>query len=73
MKSTLRYLDIKITPCCNCTSTQTFEKQVDLLLILDAKSQHYILIKDFNRFITNKTKHYGIMFFVNITYNASAA
>ena len=38
MKSTLRYLDIKITPCCNCTSTQTFEKQVDLLLILDAKS-----------------------------------
>ena len=34
------------------TSKQTFEKLVNLLLSLNSKKPHYVLIKDFYRFIT---------------------
>ena len=37
---------------------KTFEKHVDLLLLLNTKNLHYVLIKGFNRFMTNKTKHH---------------
>ena len=35
-----------------CTSKQTFEMNVDLLLLLNFKNFHYDLIKDFDRFMT---------------------
>ena len=38
------------------TSKQTFEKYADLLQSSNCKNPHYVLMKDFNRFITNKTK-----------------
>ena len=37
------------------TSKETFEKHVDLLLLSNSKNSHYVLIKDFNRFMTSKT------------------
>ena len=49
---------------------QTFEKYVDLLLISNNKNYYYVLIKDFNRFMANKTKHQGKKCFFNIAYNA---
>ena len=36
-----------------------FEKHVDLLQLSNSKNSEYILIKNFNRFMTNKTKHRG--------------
>ena len=30
---------------------------MDLLLITDENKSHYVYIKDFNRFMCNKTKH----------------
>ena len=48
------------------TSKQTFEKYVDLLLISNNKNYYYVLIKDFNRFMANKTKHQGKKCFFNI-------
>ena len=38
------------------TLTQVFEKFVDLLLLSNSRNPHYVLIKDFNRFMTNKIK-----------------
>ena len=35
---------------------QTFEKHVDLLLLSNSKSCHYVLIKNIDRFMTNKIK-----------------
>ena len=32
----------------------------------EARNSHYVLIKDFNRFMTNKTKHYGKKTFLSI-------
>ena len=31
--------------------------EMNLLLITEDKKKHYVLIKDFNRFMYNKTKH----------------
>ena len=39
------------------TKKKTFEKYVDLLLLTNCKISYYVFIKDFNRFITKKTKH----------------
>ena len=47
------------TPYRIYTSKQTFEKHVDLLLLSDCKNSHFVLITDFNRFMTNKTKHHS--------------
>ena len=38
-------------------SDQKFKDCVDLLMITDKNKSHYIYIKDFNRFIYNKTKN----------------
>ena len=44
------------TLCCIYISKQTFENHVGFILLSSFKNCHYVLIKDFNRFITNKTK-----------------
>ena len=38
-------------------SKQNNEKVLNLLLISDGQKKHYVLIKDFNRMMCNKTKH----------------
>ena len=38
-------------------SKETFEDQVNLLLITEDEKKHYVLIKDFNTFMYNQTKH----------------
>ena len=38
-------------------SKEKYKHHMELLLITDDKNKHYILIKDFNRFMYNKTKH----------------
>ena len=38
-------------------SKQKNEKVLNLLLITEREKQHYVLIKDFNRMMYNKTKH----------------
>ena len=38
-------------------SKEKFEDQMNLLLITKDEKRHYILIKDFNRFMYNKSKH----------------
>ena len=48
------------------TSRQTFRKHIDLLLLSNSKNLHYDLIKDFNRFMTKKTKHLAENIFINI-------
>ena len=52
------------------TSKQTFGKHVDLLLLSNFKKCHCVLIKVFNRFVTNKAKHHNKNIFVDIGYNA---
>ena len=44
------------TPYHIYTSKQTFEKHVDLLLSSNSINSQYVLIKDFDRFKTNKAK-----------------
>ena len=41
------------------TSKQTSKEHVELLLLSNTKNLHYVLIKDFNRFMTNTTKHHS--------------
>ena len=38
---------------------KTFERHVDLLLLSNTENSHYLLIKDFNRFMLYKTKCHG--------------
>ena len=38
-------------------SKETFEDQMNLLLITKDEKKHYVLIKDFNAFMYNKSKH----------------
>ena len=47
------------------TSKQTFEKHIDLLLLSSSKSFHYVLIKDFNIFMTIKQNITGKNIFVD--------
>ena len=49
------------------------QKHVDLLLISNTKKLLYVLIKGFNRFMTNKTKHHDKNIFADIACNASLA
>ena len=37
-------------------SDQEFKNCMDLLMVSDEKKSHYVYIKDFNRFMSNKTK-----------------
>ena len=41
----------------NKTETQKFEDQMNLLLITKDRRRHYVLIKDFNKFMYNQSKH----------------
>ena len=38
-------------------SKETFEDQMNLLLITKDEKKHYVLIKDFNTFMYNQSKH----------------
>ena len=38
-------------------SKETFEDQMNLLLITKDEKKHYVLIKDFNAFMYNQSKH----------------
>ena len=44
-------------------SDQKFNDSLDLLLISDKFKSHYVYIKDFDRFMFNKTKHKGKKYF----------
>lgn len=55
------------------TSKITFENHVGLLILSNTKNLHYFLIKEFNRFMNNKTKHHGKNIFVSIVHNVSLA
>lgn len=41
------------------TSNETFVKHVNLLLLLNSENVHYVFIKGFKRFMSNKTIHQG--------------
>ena len=38
-------------------SKETFEDRMNLLMITEDEKKHYVLIKDFNAFMYNQTKH----------------
>ena len=38
-------------------SKEKYEKHIELLLITEDENKHYVLIKDFNRFMRHQTKH----------------
>ena len=44
------------------------EKHVDLLLIGEEGNRHYVLIKDLNTFLYDRTLHYGKNIFAIIVY-----
>ena len=51
-------------------SKQNFDDNVDLLLIDHKNKSHYVYIKDFNRFLFDKTKHKNLKnYFADIVYN----
>ena len=60
-----------IKPYCIYTYKQTFEKHVNLLLSWNSKYSHFVFIKVFNIFMTNKTRIIVKNIFVDIAYNAS--
>ena len=60
-----------IKPYCIYTYKQTFEKHVDLLLSWNSKYSHFVFIKAFNIFMTNKTRIMVKNIFFDIAYNAS--
>lgn len=47
------------TPYRIYNSKQIFEKHVNLLLSSNSTNSDYVLIRDFDIFLTNKTKHHG--------------
>ena len=49
-------------------SSQKFRDCMDLLLISDENKSHYVYIKDFDRFMCNKTKNKNKFFFANVVY-----
>ena len=44
-------------------SDQKFENSMDLLLVIDGDKSHYVYIKDFNRFMFQKTKNKNKKYF----------
>ena len=48
---------------------QKFDDCLDLLLVSNKFANHYVNIKDFNRFMFNNTKHKDKIFFVKVVYN----
>ena len=49
-------------------SNQKFRDCMDLLLISDKNKSHYVYIKDFNKFMFNKTKNKKKNVFANVVY-----
>ena len=54
-------------------SNQKFKDCMDLLLIPNENKSHYVYIKDFNRFVCNKTKNENKNIFINVVYNVLVA
>ena len=50
-------------------SDQKFHNSMDILLISDENKSHYVYIKDFNRFICNKTKNKNKKYFCKCVYS----
>ena len=50
-------------------SSHKFNDSMDLLLLSNNSVSHYMYIKDFNRFMFNKTKHKGNNIFVKAIYS----
>ena len=46
------------TTYCNYTLKQSFEINVDLLLLSISENSHFVLIRYFNRFVANTTKNH---------------
>ena len=55
------YENKSIFPCHQ--SKETFERQIDLLLISQGSTNHYCLIKDLDRFLSSQTKNHNRMFY----------
>ena len=49
-------------------SDQKFSDSMDLLFISDKCKSHYVYIKDFDRFMFNKTKYKGKKYFCKIIF-----
>ena len=52
-------------------SKEKYEDHMELLLITDDEDEHYVLIKDFNKFMYNKAKHKEKSIFVCTVCNVS--
>ena len=50
-------------------SNRSFNDYLDLLLISNDFTNHYVYIKDFNRLMFNNTRHKGKKYFFNIQNN----
>ena len=53
-------------------SKETYDRQMNLLLITEDENKHYVLIEDFNSFMYNQTKHKEKNTSVCIVFNVSA-
>ena len=53
-------------------SKEKYQDHMELLLITEGKNKHYVLIKDFNKFMFNQTKHEHKNTFVCIACSALA-
>ena len=49
-------------------SETNFTDHLELLWIEEGDKSHYVLIKDFNRFMTSFNKHHGRKYFVSIVF-----
>ena len=53
-------------------SKEKYSDHMELLMITKGEKKHYVLMKDFNKFMYNQTKHGNRKHFVCIAYNALA-
>ena len=51
-------------------SDQKFENYMDFFVITDKNKSHYVYIKDFNRFMCNKTKNRNKKNFAHVVYSS---
>ena len=49
-------------------SKENFNDMLHLLLITKGKEKHYVLIKDFNKFMYNQTKHKGRKLVLSVVF-----
>ena len=50
-------------------ANQNFRDCIDLLLISDENKSHYVYIKDFDRFMSNKAKNKNENIFASVVYS----